>query len=104
VGVVSNNENIIFALTERGGHLAWLEGWDFWEEVTRWLAYTVFSVLFFAEACSHLVSPPTQTKAWMDRAVVEFSNALWNHMPAKRLQDIQASGVSHRPGGAERRE
>jgi predicted alpha/beta-fold hydrolase len=33
VRVVEDNENIIFGLTDRGGHLAWLEGWDFWEEV-----------------------------------------------------------------------
>merc|ERR1711879_1104003 len=58
VRVVEDNENIIFGLTDRGGHLAWLEGWDFWEE------------------------------AWMDRAVVQFSKALWNQMPKRRLQKI----------------
>ncbi|ELR19740.1 uncharacterized protein ACA1_200570 [Acanthamoeba castellanii str. Neff] len=58
VRVVEDNENIIFGLTDRGGHLAWLEGWDFWEE------------------------------AWMDRAVVQFSKALWSQMPKRRLQKI----------------
>jgi hypothetical protein len=58
VHVVNDNENVVFGLTDRGGHLAWLEGWDFWEE------------------------------AWMDRAVVQFSTALWNHMPKQRLQKL----------------
>jgi len=48
VEVAETNENLIIALTDRGGHLAWLEGWDFWEE------------------------------AWMDRVVVQFINALRN--------------------------
>jgi predicted alpha/beta-fold hydrolase len=59
VHVAEHNDNVVFGLTERGGHLAWLEGWDFWEE------------------------------AWMDRAVVQFSAALWNHMPKTRLERIQ---------------
>jgi predicted alpha/beta-fold hydrolase len=63
VHVTHENENIVFGLTDRGGHLAWLEGWDFWEE------------------------------AWMDRAVVQFSKALWQHMPERRLRKIYASSV-----------
>jgi predicted alpha/beta-fold hydrolase len=97
VHVTHENENIVFGLTDRGGHLAWLEGWDFWEEVRALNHQTITTISSSSrrstEHSRRVWGMAGAGQAWMDRAVVQFSKALWQHMPERRLRKIYASSV-----------